>query len=43
MAGQLTDRKKEGLKDKNHWIRKRKIIDFMLRKGYEYEIVKDFL
>lgn len=43
VLAELIEKKKKTLKDKNHWTRKQKIVNYVIQKGYEYEKVKQFL
>ena len=43
MMRTLMEKKSSTVKDKNHFIRKRKILDYMMSKGYEYELVMELL
>lgn len=39
----IIKKKKESLTDKNQWTRKNKIIQHALQKGFEFELIKEFL
>ena len=39
----LTDKKMDTLKDKNTFVRKKKVVDYLLRKGYESELVWSYV
>jgi len=38
----LINRKISSIKDKNPYKKKKKIVDYLLRKGYEYSLINDF-
>ena len=40
---ELVEKKAASIKDKNHWTRKQKITNYMLQKGFEFELIKEFL
>lgn len=43
VLGTLIDKKSNSLKDKNQFVRKKKITDYALGKGYEYELILSLL
>lgn len=38
----LIDKKSESVKENNPFKKKKKIVDFLLRKGFEYELINDY-
>ena len=39
----IIERKKETTKDKNQWSKKNKIVQHALQKGFEFELIKEYL
>lgn len=39
----LISKKKETLNEQNHWTKKQKIMQYAMQKGFEHEIIKDYL
>lgn len=39
----LLERKKNTIKDKNHWVIKKKLLNYAIQKGFEYEIAQEMI
>ena len=39
----VIEKKSESLNEKNHWTKKSKIIQHAMQKGFEFELIKEFL
>lgn len=39
----LLERKRNTIKDKNHWILKKKLLNYAIQKGFEYEIAQEMI
>ena len=40
---ELIEKKKATINDTNQWVRKKKIMNYAIQKGFEYELVNDLL
>lgn len=43
VLSELIEKKTNSINDKNQWTRKKKIANYAIQKGYEYELISNFL